>query len=138
MDVNVLVALLDEDHVHHSIASQWFSTPGLQWAICPFSEAGLLRHMTRPKIGDLTMQEATEMLARLAEQPGYHYQAISAGWQALCGRLFQRISGHKQVTDAYLLGLALHEGLILVTFDRAILHLAGEDANRVLLLAADL
>jgi hypothetical protein len=133
-DVNVLVAILDEDHVHHQAATEWFDTPGLLWAICPFTEAGLLRYMTRPKTGDMSMEEATTMLARLTQEPGYHYQAISADWQTLCGRFFKRLFGHKQITDAYLLGLAVREGLVLVTFDRAVLHLAGEHSKQVLLL----
>ena len=134
LDVNVLVALLDEDHIHHRIVTEWFDTPGLQWAICPFTEAGLLRHMMRPKIGDMSMDEATAMLAQLSKESGYHYQAISAGWQTLCSKFFKRIFGHRQITDAYLLGLAVREGLVLATFDRALLHLAGEHSKSVFIL----
>lgn len=136
LDVNVLVALLDEDHIHHEVVTDWFDTPGRQWAICPFTEAGLLRHMTRPKIGGLSMEEATAMLARLKQERGYHYQPISADWQTLCGQFFKRIFGHKQITDAYLLGLAVREGLVLATFDRAMLHLAGEHNKSILILAS--
>lgn len=134
LDVNVLVALLDEDHVHHQLVSEWFDTPDLRWAICPFTEAGFLRYMTRPKLGDVSMEEATAMLARLAQEPGYQYQPISADWQTLCGIFFKRLFGHNQITDAYLLGVAVREGLVLVTFDRAILHLAGEHSKHVHLL----
>jgi uncharacterized protein len=52
LDVNVLVELLDENRILHQAATKWFTAPGLQWAICPFTEAGLLRHMTRPKRGE--------------------------------------------------------------------------------------
>lgn len=134
LDVNFLVALLDEDHVHHETATEWFRTPGRDWVLCAFTEAGLLRYMTRPKSGETSMHEATAMLARLAQQPGYHYQQISADWQTLSGRFSSRLFGHRQITDAYLLGLATHEGLILVTFDKGILHLAGELRTHVLLL----
>jgi uncharacterized protein len=134
LDVNVLVALLDEEHVHHRVVTEWFETPGLQWVICPFTEASLLRYMTRPKIGDMSIEEATRMLTELARQKGYHYQPISADWQTLCGPFFKRIFGHKQITDAYLLGLAVREELVLVTFDRAIVHMAGEHGRHVLLL----
>jgi hypothetical protein len=138
LDVNVLVALLDEGHIHHRRATSWFETPGLQWAICPFTEAGFLRYMTRPKTGDVSMEEATVMLERLAQEPGYHYQAISAGWQTLCGPFFKRLFGHNQITDAYLLGLAIRDDLVLVTFDRTILHLVGEHSSHVFLLSSDL
>ena len=136
LDVNVLVALLEEDHIHHQLVSEWFDTPGLRWAICPFTEAGFLRYMTRPKLGGVSMAEATAMLASLAQQRGYQYQPIATDWQTLCGMFLKRLFGHNQITDAYLLGLAVREGLVLVTFDRAILHLAGEHAKQVLILAA--
>jgi hypothetical protein len=90
--------------------------------------------MTRPKTGDLSMVEATAMLARLAQESGYHHQSISADWHTLCGPFLKRLFGHNQITDAYLLGLAVHEGLVLVTFDRAIPHLAGEHSTHALVL----
>jgi uncharacterized protein len=37
----------------------------------------------------------------------------------LSGPFFKRLFGHNQITDAYLLGVAIHEGLVLVTFDLA-------------------
>lgn len=131
------MALLDEDHTHHSSAVSWFRTPKLEWAVCPLSEAGLLRYMLRPNTGGLSMAEATAMLARLAQVPGYHYQPITADWQTLCGPMATRVFGHNQVTDAYLLGLAIQQGLILVTFDRGLLHLAGEYGKHVLLLKSE-
>lgn len=136
LDVNMLVALLNEDHVHHQPASEWFDTPNLQWAVCAFSEAGFLRYMTRPKLGDMSMEDATALLMRLEQEPGYQYQTISADWKTLCGIFFKRLFGHNQITDAFLLGVAVREGLVLVTFDRTILHLAGEHAKQVLLLEA--
>ena len=74
------------------------------------------------------------MLTRLAELPGYHYQPISADWRILCKPFAKRLFGHNQITDAYLLGLAMHHGLVVVTFDKDILHLAGEHRKHVLLL----
>ena len=135
LDVNVFVALVSEDHIHHQIVTTWFNTPGLRWAICPFTEAGFLRNATAPRPGQITMSEATAVLARMAQQPGYHYVPIAADWPTLCSPFFTRLYGTKQVTDAYLLGLALREGLVLVTMDKAIPHLAGkEHAQHVLLL----
>lgn len=133
-DVNVLIALLDEDHIHHQVVLDWFYTPALQWSICPFTEAGFLRYMTRPKIGDMSMEEAAAMLERLSQEPGYHYQPISLDWRTLTKPFFPRLFGYKQITDAYLLGLAVHQKLILVTFDKAVLHLAGEHSSHVLVL----
>lgn len=135
LDVNVLVALTATVHEHHPVAREWFNvSPRLPWAICAFTEAGFLRTLTAPRPGQLTMHEATAVLKQLAQHPGYRYQPVTADWHTLCGPLFKRLVGHNQVTDAYLLGLAVREGLILVTFDRAMRHLAGEYTSHVLLL----
>jgi predicted nucleic acid-binding protein len=90
--------------------------------------------MTSPKLAQVSMEEATSMLSDVALRPGYHFHPIPAGWQALCQRFSKRLFGHNQITDAYLLGLAVHEGLVLVTFDKAIVHLAAQYGSHVLLL----
>ena len=125
LDVNVLVALTDEAHQHHRMAMRWFNNPGLDWGLCAFSESGLLRISANPKVGKLTAEEATTMLATLMRIPGYRYWPITTGWASLAAPFAGRIFGHNQVTDAYLLGLAIHENGILVTLDDAISYLAG-------------
>jgi uncharacterized protein len=135
LDGNVLAALLDERHVHHQLVTKWFNSPGLQWALCPFTEAGFLRYATRPSMGGMSMGDATEMIRRIAERPGYYYQPLSGDWRTLCRPFFNRLFGHNQVTDAFLLGIAVRGGLVLATFDKAILHLAGEHRNHVVVLA---
>lgn len=135
LDVNVLFALLSEGHVHHELVTAWFNAPGLQWALCALTEAGFLRNATAPRPGQIDMREATAVLARMAKAPGYRYVPLAADWHTLSQPFSQRIYGTKQVTDAYLLGLAVREGLVLATMDKAILHLAGEPyAAHVLLL----
>ena len=131
LDVNVFVALLAENHIRHQLVTEWFNaSPSLQWAICPFTEAGFLRNATAPRPGQITMSEATAVLARMAQHPGYHYLPISAEWHTLCSPFFRRLYGTKQVRDAYLLGLAVREGLALVTLDRAVVHLAGDEHRK--------
>lgn len=132
VDVNVLIARLFESHEHHRAALKWFQTPGLQWALCSWTEAGFLRFATRPD--RLSMAEATGILDRLAQHPGCHYHPIADSWSTLTKPFFHRLHGHRQVTDAWLLGMAIQDGLALATFDRAILHMAGEHQSHVLLL----
>jgi|ERR1700677_1359110 toxin-antitoxin system PIN domain toxin len=135
LDVNVFIALLSENHIHHQLVTAWFNTPGLEWATCVFTEAGFLRNATAPRPGQITISEATAVLAKIKQAPGYHYLPITGDWQNLCSSFFPRLYGAKQVTDAYLLGLAVQSGLVLVTMDKAITHLAGkEHGKRVLLL----
>lgn len=130
LDVNVLIALLDESHVHHKIALEWFETPGLDWGVCAFTEAGFLRFMTNPKGGGRTMESTTAVLADLAAQPGYRFWPVAEGWKILSEPFSERIFGHQQVTDAYLLGLAVKEGGALVTMDRGIQALAGAELKQ--------
>lgn len=137
VDVNPVLARLDEAHEHHEIAKEWFATSGLQWALCPFTEAGVLRYFTRPKTGGISMGEATAMLEQLKQElPGHRYQPITGDWQTMTKPFFNRLQGHNQVTDAYLLGVAIQEGLVLATFDQAMLHMAGEHRNHVRVLGA--
>lgn len=128
LDVNVLVALTERGHIHNKLVKDWFyASPDLPWYICAFTEAGFLRTATAARPGQVTMIEATVILQQLAKHPGYRYLPITADWQTLCSPFFSRLYGTKQVTDAYLLGLAVREDLVLVTMDKAILHLAGRE-----------
>jgi toxin-antitoxin system PIN domain toxin len=137
-DVNVLIALVTEDHIHHQLVTEWFSAPGLQFAVCALTEAGFLRYATAPRPGHLTMMAATAILEDTAQHPGYRYLPIAADWQTLCSPFFARLYGTQQITDAYLLGLAVREGLVLVTMDRGVVHLAGKEHARSVLLLGPL
>jgi hypothetical protein len=134
LDVDVLIALLDKDHVHRGLVLKWFDYPGLDWGVCPFTEAGFLRLATNPRVGAQTMAGATAILADLATRPGYRFWPVSAGWATLATPFTERIFGHQQVTDAYLLGLAVKENGVLVTLDKAILYLAGPQHSKHVLL----
>lgn len=133
LDVNVLIALVEPTHVHHRLVMKWFNTPGLDWGVCAFSESGFLRIATNPKAGSYTVEEATVLLAGLANHPGYRFWPVSAGWSVLSEPFLDRVFGHQQITDAYLLGLAIKEHGILVTMDKAIKFLAGERYRKHLL-----
>ena len=131
LDVNILVALTTRSHVHHRLVREWFyASSSLEWGVCAFTEAGFLRNATAPRPGQITMSEATAILKQLAQHPGYRYLPIEADWQTMCAPFFTRLYGTKQVTDAYLLGLALRGNLVLVTTDKAIVHLAGTEHSR--------
>jgi toxin-antitoxin system PIN domain toxin len=134
LDVNVLFALLSEHHIHNRLVTIWFNSTHLQWAVCAFTEAGFLRIATAPRPGQIPMKDATAILGRFARHPGYRYLPITADWQTLCSPFFKRIYGTKQVTDAYLLGLAVREGMVLVTMDKTIAHMAGNEFRKHLLL----
>jgi uncharacterized protein len=128
LDINVLIALVDEAHTHHALATKWFDSIGTAtWGVCALTEAGFLRVLTRPKTGLLKLDEATEVLERLALRPGYRFWPISTSWCNIAPLFTGRIFGHQQVTDAILLGQAVKNEGVFVTLDKAIKHLAGEE-----------
>ena len=126
LDVNVLIALTEPDHLHYQTVMEWFATPNLDWGLCAFSEAGFLRVASNPKVGQHTVEESIRVLATLAVHPGYRYWPITTAWASLTAPFSNRVFGHQQITDAYLLGLAIRAGAILVTLDKAILAMAGQ------------
>lgn len=82
------------------------------------------------------MREATAVLAKMTEHPGYQYLPVASNWSSLSAPFSSRLYGTRQVTDAYLLGLAIQHNRILVTLDKSLPHLAGkENSKHVLLLS---
>jgi toxin-antitoxin system PIN domain toxin len=123
LDVNVLVALFDPDHVHHEAAHRWFApNRGAGWATCPLTENGLVRILTNPAY--LAAAEgAAGILKRLdtfCASGGHVFweDAISLRDERLFRR--SRALTHRQITDVYLLGLAKKKNGRLATFDAKI------------------
>jgi hypothetical protein len=136
LDLNALIALADPDSVHYMAVHEWFDSEGREdWGVCPNTEAGFVRVTTNPAYrgATRTLPQATAILAEFAKRPGYRYWAISDSWAALTAPFSARLLGHQQVTDAYLLGLAVKENGVLVTFDKGIRYLAGTEYSRNLL-----
>ncbi|MFZ0338441.1 MAG: TA system VapC family ribonuclease toxin [Terracidiphilus sp.] len=135
LDLNVLIALTDLEHIHRQKAERWFLSTGKDdWGVCPLTEAGFIRITTNPvmKLGTITLERATAILQSLRAHPGYHYWPITdaESWVAVTARFAARITGHQQITDAYLLGLAIRQDGVLVTFDRGLKYLAGSEFSR--------
>ena len=135
LDVNVLVALGDEEHEHHKAAMRWFSATKPDWGVCSLTETGFVRVSTRRSTGGRSMQEVIAIYQEMTRFPGYRFWPISDQWTALVKPFAERLFGPNQVTDACLLGLAIKGNGVLVTFDQGIHFLAGtEFASNVLLL----
>lgn len=129
LDLNVLVALASDEHEFHQKAHDWFDPMTKQdmWALCPFTDAGFIRLAANPatRVGPGSIMRAADVLAEIRKVPGYQYWSIADSWIDLTDSFVDRIFGHQQVTDAYLLGLAIREGGVLATFDRALKYMAG-------------
>lgn len=134
LDVNVLIALSDPDHVHNQLVARWFAIEGQKnWGVCPFIEAGFLRLMTNPTVGGHSLDEVLATLSSAYRLPGFVFWPIRYSWATLTAPFAGRIFGHQQVTDAYLLGLAIKENGVLVTLDSGLKYLAGAEHCKNLL-----
>ena len=130
LDVNVLIALAHGDHDDHGRAKAWFLREKARpWATCAFTEAGFVRVISNPNYQDpsLDVVEARTMLAALRRLPGHHFWRLDFPIEDAIGPVASRFFGHQQVTDAYLLALAVRNHGKLATFDRGISFLAGEE-----------
>lgn len=131
LDVNVLLALLDSDHVDHATAAAWLDGAiGDGWASCPITENGFVRVISQPRYpSPVSPAVAVDLLDR-ARQGGRHTLwpcDVSLLDDATVRRT--RLHGARQVTDAYLLALAVRHGGRLVTFDRSLPLSAVPGAN---------
>ena len=113
LDANVLIALTVADHEHHEVASDWASR-GQRFALCPIVEGSLVRFLVR--IGE-TAQAAKDLLDVVHAPPRCAFWTDSLSYRDAA---LDEVTGHRQVTDAYLASLAASNGGILATLDRAL------------------
>jgi toxin-antitoxin system PIN domain toxin len=122
LDVNVLIALLDSDHASHDSAISWFSRHAREgWASCPITQNGSIRIMSNPGYPNpLPVQAVIERLAEACHQNIHEFWPDEVSLLDSDVVDSTRIHGPRQLTDIYLLALAVqHEGR-LVTFDSGI------------------
>ncbi len=131
LDVNVLIALLDAGHVHHSLAMDWLHSQIRHgWASCPLTQNGCIRIMSQPKYpGSLPAAQVADRLAEAANNPKHEFWPADVNMLADGVFDWAKVLGHRQVTDIYLLSLAVHHGGRFVTFDRRIVPDAVKGAR---------
>jgi len=122
LDVNVLVALFDPAHSNHEDAHRWFArNRRFGWATCPITINGCVRVLSNPAYPvQSSASEVAQFLHLACESEDRHF------WQdsiSLLDNSLLRLSAlqrHQQITDAYLLGIAVKNRGRLATFDRSI------------------
>jgi toxin-antitoxin system PIN domain toxin len=122
LDVNVLIALHDANHVHHTHAAAWFDANAASgWASTPLTQNGCLRIMSQAAYGN--PQPLGQLVLMLQSSTAAPMHAL---WpddvSLLDSQLFRHAHMHssKQLTDLYLLGLAVNHQGRFVTFDQRI------------------
>ena len=142
LDVNVLVALFDTLHINHEDAHDWFASHGRRrWATCAITINGCIRILSNADYPSLTATplQVVQRLRVLCERPNHEFwtENVSPLDQ---GRFhWENIRGHRQLTDVYLLSLAVARDAQLVTFDRSIpwQAVAGAKASDLRILGAE-
>jgi toxin-antitoxin system PIN domain toxin len=121
-DVNVLVAILDEQHVHHWVAHEWWAANrSTGWATCPLTENGMARIMSLSTYKNpITTTFAIDLLADQIEKTDHAFWPDDFSLREREWIDPSRILGPNQITDVYLLALAVKNGGRLVTLDRSI------------------
>jgi toxin-antitoxin system PIN domain toxin len=122
LDVNVVVALLDRDHIHHLLARSWLEREiGQGWASCAITQNGVIRVLSTPRYPNaVTTAEAADLLASATRESHHLYWPcdLSLVDPQVVDRSY--LHGPRQITDVYLLALATSKGGRFVTFDAAV------------------
>lgn len=130
LDVNALVALAWDSHVHHRAIRAWFAHQRADgWATCPVTDSGFVRVSCNPKVlpSVITVAAARSVLSALRDAGNHRFLANDV---SLTDPDVPAILGHRQVTDVALLTLARRHGTHLVTFDAGVAALAeGRDVE---------
>ncbi|HEY2719092.1 MAG TPA: TA system VapC family ribonuclease toxin [Solirubrobacteraceae bacterium] len=130
LDVNALIALAWDSHVHHARMSSWFAENRAHgWATCPVTESGFVRISSNPKVmpSAIGVDSARAVLAGLRALDGHRFLSDDV---SLADNDVPTIHGHRQVTDAHLLTLARRSDMSLLTFDTGVHVLAkGQDVE---------
>ncbi len=118
-DVNVLIALHDGQHVHHQVAVDWLLANADQgWSSCPLTQNGCVRIMSQPNYPNpMVLVDALDMLDSSCADASHSFWSDDISLLDASRLNRQRMHGFRQLTDVYLLALAVKHGGRFVTFD---------------------
>ena len=128
LDTNVLIALLWPSHAEHEVAARWFRRHrSAGWASCPLTQSGFVRIVSNPAFSRdaVTPHEASALLAANTAADDHLFWPDDQPFADAAAFAGMRLVGHQQVTDAYLLGMAIRRGGVLVTLDKGIAALTA-------------
>ncbi len=128
LDVNLLFILHQPLHPDFLGVKSWFlGQVSKNFATCPITQSGMMRLLVQgvPGSTPFTIEEASEALNQFTHQSGHTYWPDDPAYLDVTQVILARMQGYRQITDAYLLGLAIHNKGKLATLDRGIRHLAG-------------
>ena len=122
LDANMLIALFDSAHVHHQAAHQWLTAHRASgWATCPLTENACIRIISQPSYpGRLNIDDIAGRLHRATLAADHHFWPDTLRLSDPSRFDHSKITSARQLTDLYLLALAVEADGCLVTFDKGI------------------
>ena len=129
LDVNVLIAMAWPTHHDHARVQQWLARrAGEGWATCPFTQAAFVRILSNPAFSPnaLTPVDALSLLRVNLGHAGHRFWEEDLSFVRAVEPFGKRLVGHRQVSDAYLLGLVIHKKGALATMDKGVYALLPE------------
>jgi uncharacterized protein len=129
LDVNVLIAMAWPAHDSHDKVQAWLSTHALSgWATCPLTQSAFVRILSNPAFSpnSLSPRDALALLQTNLSHEAHQFWPDELSLVQALSSLASQLDGHQQITDAYLLGLAMHRAGKLVTMDKSIFRLLPE------------
>jgi uncharacterized protein len=129
LDVNVLIALSWPGHAFHSAVQTWFSRNANKgWATCPLVEISFVRLLSNPAFSPraVSPNEALEALRHNVRHPAHQFWQDELSMVEALELVGNRIAGHQQVRDAYLVALAIRRKGKLATLDKRLINAFGK------------
>lgn len=123
LDVSVLIAMFDADHVFHDAAMDWWAKNAHDgWASCPLTENGVVRIMSNRQYRKDVRYSTTEIIESLVEFSSMNDHEFWPDSLSICdGSIFANtMLTSRNLTDIYLIGLAVEHGGKMASFDRNI------------------
>ena len=128
----MLASALWYQHSSHARVQAWLARHAADgWATCPLTQNAFLRLLSNPAFSPnaLTVNAAISLLEKNLAHPAHHFWADEIGIAQAVEKFGPQLKGHQQLTDAYLLGLAIHKKGKLATLDRGVLSLLPEHSE---------
>lgn len=123
LDINIWIALFDMDHAFAERANDWIAQERPDIASCPLIENGVARIMSSAGYSKAVRQSVADITSLLRQACAHtDHQFWPDDLTLRDSQVFDvtRLHGSRQITDAYLLALAMAHGGRFVTFDGAI------------------
>jgi uncharacterized protein len=139
LDTNILIALAWRNHVHHADVTAWFGRKAAaRFRTCPITQTAFVRISSNPSFSSSAVMpgDAVALLRRITGLPGHGFWPADLSLPEAFAA-YPVLGSHRQITDAYLLSLAIAHDGVLATIDRGIVPLAKACPDRLELVSGN-